>query len=316
MLALFAALVGAAAAARGRQLERPAPSSFVDAGAGHDSSSAAGAAGALAGAAVALRLYVRWQKTAACRNGRCAGRAAGPGTGLRASARCWPAPAMEPKPTALPWAVTYTNPLAARWSGTPLGIPLHPVQAYAALAFLALAILCSSGCRRARSRATWPASACWAWAWPSLSPSSGAIPRDAASIFDGALDGPQVAAVCWCLRARWCLRGAHQTACSSRTCRTACNRNRRGRAMTDRAPSRFRRKPGPAARSIPRASVNWGVSRSRVQLLIDQGDVLVDGEPRESLAQAARRRAHRHHRRAASRAAQGHGGRDSARCGL
>lgn len=41
----------------------------------------------------------------------------------------------------VPWAVTYTNPLAFRWSGAPLGIPLHPVQAYAALAFLSLAIL-------------------------------------------------------------------------------------------------------------------------------------------------------------------------------
>jgi len=40
----------------------------------------------------------------------------------------------------LPWAVTYSSGLAARWSGTPLGIPLHPVQAYAALAFLALAV--------------------------------------------------------------------------------------------------------------------------------------------------------------------------------
>lgn len=39
------------------------------------------------------------------------------------------------------WAIVYTNPLAAIWSGTPLGIPLHPVQAYAALAFLALAVL-------------------------------------------------------------------------------------------------------------------------------------------------------------------------------
>jgi phosphatidylglycerol:prolipoprotein diacylglycerol transferase len=38
------------------------------------------------------------------------------------------------------WAVTYTHPLAARWSGTPLGIPLHPVQAYAALAFLTLSL--------------------------------------------------------------------------------------------------------------------------------------------------------------------------------
>ena len=39
------------------------------------------------------------------------------------------------------WAVVYTNPLAAIWSGTPLGIPLHPVQAYAALSFFALAVL-------------------------------------------------------------------------------------------------------------------------------------------------------------------------------
>jgi phosphatidylglycerol:prolipoprotein diacylglycerol transferase len=39
------------------------------------------------------------------------------------------------------WAVTYTDILAARWSGTPLGLPLHPVQAYAALGFLTLALL-------------------------------------------------------------------------------------------------------------------------------------------------------------------------------
>ncbi len=39
------------------------------------------------------------------------------------------------------WAVIYTSPLAARWSGTPLGIPLHPVQAYAALAYLTLSIV-------------------------------------------------------------------------------------------------------------------------------------------------------------------------------
>jgi len=39
------------------------------------------------------------------------------------------------------WAVTYTHPLAARWSGAPLGIALHPVQAYAAIGFLTLSIL-------------------------------------------------------------------------------------------------------------------------------------------------------------------------------
>jgi len=42
--------------------------------------------------------------------------------------------------TAVRWSVTYQSVLAARWSGTPLGIPLHPVQAYAALAYLTLAM--------------------------------------------------------------------------------------------------------------------------------------------------------------------------------
>src|SRR5260370_27452253 len=51
---------------------------------------------------------------------------AGAGYGIEASVR---------------WAVTYPHPLAQRWSGTPLGIPLHPVQAYAAIAYLTIAIL-------------------------------------------------------------------------------------------------------------------------------------------------------------------------------
>jgi phosphatidylglycerol:prolipoprotein diacylglycerol transferase len=42
--------------------------------------------------------------------------------------------------TAARWAVTYTDPLAALWSGAPLGVALHPVQAYAALGFLTLSI--------------------------------------------------------------------------------------------------------------------------------------------------------------------------------
>ncbi len=43
--------------------------------------------------------------------------------------------------TSVRWAVTYTNPLTARWSGTPLGIPLHPVQAYEGLALVTLSLL-------------------------------------------------------------------------------------------------------------------------------------------------------------------------------
>lgn len=39
------------------------------------------------------------------------------------------------------WAITYTNPLAARWSDAPLGVPVHPVQAYVAVCFFALALV-------------------------------------------------------------------------------------------------------------------------------------------------------------------------------
>ena len=34
------------------------------------------------------------------------------------------------RPTDVPWAVTFTDPLAAQNVGTPLGIPLHPTQLY------------------------------------------------------------------------------------------------------------------------------------------------------------------------------------------
>jgi len=93
------------------------------------------------------------------------------------------------------WAVTYTNPLAAIWSGTPLGIPLHPVQAYTALAFFALLVLL--------------------WVWLPLERRRGDVAgfwllgagvaiylteiwRDwdgRGSLFNGFINGPQIAAV-------------------------------------------------------------------------------------------------------------------------
>jgi phosphatidylglycerol:prolipoprotein diacylglycerol transferase len=46
------------------------------------------------------------------------------------------------RPTDVPWAITFTNPLAAANVGTPLGVPLHPTQLYDAGAeLLILAIL-------------------------------------------------------------------------------------------------------------------------------------------------------------------------------
>jgi phosphatidylglycerol---prolipoprotein diacylglyceryl transferase len=99
------------------------------------------AAGVIAGL-IAAGWYIRWQKlpvmavadalaaplTIGLAFEQLGALLAGSGFGTDASAK-------------LPWAVTYTSTLAARWSGTPLGVPLHPVQAYAALSFLTLAVL-------------------------------------------------------------------------------------------------------------------------------------------------------------------------------
>ncbi|NTW86881.1 MAG: prolipoprotein diacylglyceryl transferase [Holophagaceae bacterium] len=41
----------------------------------------------------------------------------------------------------LPWATTFTDPLARAFSGTPLGIPLHPVQLYNFLANLLVMVI-------------------------------------------------------------------------------------------------------------------------------------------------------------------------------
>ena len=51
--------------------------------------------------------------------------------GCFAAGCCWG------RATGLPWAVTFTNPLAAQLVGTPLGVPLHPTQIYEALVELA-----------------------------------------------------------------------------------------------------------------------------------------------------------------------------------
>src|SRR5271167_4801543 len=47
---------------------------------------------------------------------------------------CFAAGCCYGKPTTLPWGVTFTNPLAARIAGTPLGVSLHPTQLYEAAA--------------------------------------------------------------------------------------------------------------------------------------------------------------------------------------
>jgi phosphatidylglycerol---prolipoprotein diacylglyceryl transferase len=108
--------------------------------------------------------------------------------------------------TTVPWAVTCSSPAAALWSGTPLGIPLHPVQAYAAIAYLTLAtllLILLPGRRREGDIA----GVC-------LMGMGTAIyitelwrdPEGRGAILNGVLDGPQIAAVAMVILGAWILR--------------------------------------------------------------------------------------------------------------
>ena len=102
-------------------------------------------------------------------------------------------------PTTVRWAVTYNDMLASRWSGTPLGIPLQPVKAYAALSYVTLSLLLlvwlPARRRQGDIAGLWLLGAGIAiyitefW-------------RDTEGrgvLFGGALDGPQVAAILFVL---------------------------------------------------------------------------------------------------------------------
>jgi phosphatidylglycerol---prolipoprotein diacylglyceryl transferase len=150
-------------------------------------------AGALAGA-VAAFIFARWQRMplAATADALAAPLAlglaceqwgallAGAGFGTETNAR---------------WAVTYTNPLAMRWSGAPLGIAVHPVQAYAAFAFLTLSILLLAWMPARRQ----PGDIAGLW----MLGAGVAVfmtevfrdPEGRGSWMHGALDGPQIAAI-------------------------------------------------------------------------------------------------------------------------
>jgi phosphatidylglycerol---prolipoprotein diacylglyceryl transferase len=97
--------------------------------------------------------------------------------------------------TTVRWAIVYTHPLAARWSGAPLFVPVHPVQAYAAFAFLVifLTLLFLMPHRRQQGDVT----------GIGLLAAGAAIyftelwrdPEGRGSVFNGLLDGPQLAAL-------------------------------------------------------------------------------------------------------------------------
>ena len=154
-------------------------------------------AGALAGL-VATVVYVRWKRmpSAATADALAAPLALGLACEQLGALLAGSGYGTE---TTLRWAVIYTNPLAARWSGTPLGIPLHPVQAYAAFAFLVLAILLVISLP-ARKR---PGDVAGLWLLSAgVAIFMTELWRDTegrGTLLDGAVDGPQIAAVAFVL---------------------------------------------------------------------------------------------------------------------
>jgi phosphatidylglycerol---prolipoprotein diacylglyceryl transferase len=105
---------------------------------------------------------------------------AGSGVGTPASAR---------------WAVVYTSPFAAIWSGAPLGVPVHPVQAYAATAFLVCALLLLLSIRHRRQAGDTAGLALLLFGTSIYFTEFLRDPEGRGLVLHGALDGPQVAAI-------------------------------------------------------------------------------------------------------------------------
>ena len=97
--------------------------------------------------------------------------------------------------TIVPWAVVYAHPLALRWSGAPLFVSVHPVQAYAALAFLlisiALVFLLPHRRQQGDIGGLWLVLVGTAIYFTEF----WRDPEGRGSLFHGALDGPQLVAV-------------------------------------------------------------------------------------------------------------------------
>lgn len=125
------------------------------------------------------------------------------------------------------WAVTYTNPLAMIWSGAPLGIPLHPVQAYAALAFLALALLLFVWLPVERRKGDVAGLGLMGLGLAIYITEIWRDPEGRGSLLNGALDGPQIAAILFVLAGATVLRErktAHASAYKAPTAQQASTR--------------------------------------------------------------------------------------------
>ena len=108
--------------------------------------------------------------------------------------------------TTVPWGVAYTHLLALRWSGAPLFDPVHPVQAYAALAFLVIAIALVILLPRRRQQGD------IGGLWLVLVGTAIYVtefwrdPEGRGSMLHGALDGPQLVAILFVLAGAFLLR--------------------------------------------------------------------------------------------------------------
>ncbi len=110
------------------------------------------------------------------------------------------------------WAIVYTSPFAARWSGAPLFDPVHPVQAYAALAFLAIAAALLVWMPHRRQPGDVAGIALLALAAAIFFTEFFRDAEGRGSILNGAVDGPQIASVLLVLLGALLLRGRTLTA--------------------------------------------------------------------------------------------------------
>lgn len=204
VVALFAALLGSRlllVAVNWRDLSRH-PSWMLGLGMVHHP--LVGAAGALAGSAAAL-VFARWQRMPLWSTADALAAPLALGLAFE-QAGALLAGSGYGTPSTARWAVTYLSLLAERWSGTPLGVPLHPVQAYAAVAFLTIAVSLLLWLPMRRQAGD------TAGLW--LMATGAAVfltelwrdPEGRGSFFSGALDGPQLAAIAMVLAGGLALR--------------------------------------------------------------------------------------------------------------
>ena len=93
--------------------------------------------GGFIGAMIAGMIYIRWKKMPFWKTADVLAPSIALGS-VFGRAGCLLNGCCYGRPTDVPWAITFTNPLAHELSGTPLNVPLHPTEIYDGLLNLAL----------------------------------------------------------------------------------------------------------------------------------------------------------------------------------